>query len=74
MLGGRIGARQALDWGLINQVWPDEDLAAQAGDLAARLASGPTRAYAATKQELNCWMAGRRAGNSSSRPGCSRTW
>jgi 2-(1,2-epoxy-1,2-dihydrophenyl)acetyl-CoA isomerase len=58
MLGGRIGARQALDWGLINRVWPDEELPARAGDLAALLASGPTRSYAATKRELNRWLYG----------------
>jgi 2-(1,2-epoxy-1,2-dihydrophenyl)acetyl-CoA isomerase len=29
MLGERVGARQALEWGLINQVWPDAELAAR---------------------------------------------
>jgi 2-(1,2-epoxy-1,2-dihydrophenyl)acetyl-CoA isomerase len=56
MLGDRIGARQALDWGLINQVWPDQDLAARADELLARLASGPTRSYAGTKRQLNNWL------------------
>jgi 2-(1,2-epoxy-1,2-dihydrophenyl)acetyl-CoA isomerase len=53
MLGGRVPAPQALDWGLVNAVHSDADLAEQSAALAARLAAGPTRAYAATKRELN---------------------
>ncbi len=56
MLGERIGARQALEWGLINQVWPDGELAALGGELVARLADGPTRSYAGTKRQLNSWL------------------
>jgi 2-(1,2-epoxy-1,2-dihydrophenyl)acetyl-CoA isomerase len=56
MLGERIPARQAQDWGLINQVWPDEDLEAHVGELVARLAGGPTRAYAGIKRQLNHWL------------------
>jgi 2-(1,2-epoxy-1,2-dihydrophenyl)acetyl-CoA isomerase len=55
MLGERIGASRALDWGLINQVWPDTELAGRAEELALRLASGPTRSYAGIKRELNAW-------------------
>jgi 2-(1,2-epoxy-1,2-dihydrophenyl)acetyl-CoA isomerase len=53
MLGERVSAAQALDWGLVNAVHPDESLAEQSRALTARLAAGPTRAYAATKRELN---------------------
>jgi 2-(1,2-epoxy-1,2-dihydrophenyl)acetyl-CoA isomerase len=53
MLGGRVSAAQALDWGLVNAVHPDKSLAEQSAALTARLAAGPTRAYAATKRELN---------------------
>jgi 2-(1,2-epoxy-1,2-dihydrophenyl)acetyl-CoA isomerase len=53
MLGERVPAGQALEWGLVNAVHPDADLAEQSGALTARLAAGPTRAYAATKRELN---------------------
>jgi 2-(1,2-epoxy-1,2-dihydrophenyl)acetyl-CoA isomerase len=53
MLGERVSAGQALDWGLINAVHPDESLAEQSAALSLRLAHGPTRAYAATKRELN---------------------
>jgi 2-(1,2-epoxy-1,2-dihydrophenyl)acetyl-CoA isomerase len=51
MLGERVGAR-----GLINRVWPDEEFAARADELVARLAEGPTRSYAGTKRQLNRWL------------------
>jgi 2-(1,2-epoxy-1,2-dihydrophenyl)acetyl-CoA isomerase len=56
MLGERIGARQALEWGLINQVWPDGELGNRGGELVIRLADGPTRSYAGTKRQLNSWL------------------
>jgi 2-(1,2-epoxy-1,2-dihydrophenyl)acetyl-CoA isomerase len=58
MLGERIGAKQALDWGLINRVWPDDEFAARADELVERLASGPTRSYAGIKRQLNNWVYG----------------
>src|SRR5580700_10661104 len=56
MLGERISARQAVDWGLINRAWPDDEFAAQADELVARLADGPTKAYSGIKRELNRWL------------------
>jgi 2-(1,2-epoxy-1,2-dihydrophenyl)acetyl-CoA isomerase len=56
MLGERIHAPQALEWGLINRVVPDERLAEETGALARRLASGPTRSYAGTKRLVNNWL------------------
>ena len=56
MLGERIGAAQALDWGMVNRVWPDDELAAGADELLARLADGPTRSYAGAKRQLNSWL------------------
>ena len=53
LLGERIPAGKALEWGLVNYVHPDDRLAAEADSLAAGLASGPTRSYAASKQALN---------------------
>jgi 2-(1,2-epoxy-1,2-dihydrophenyl)acetyl-CoA isomerase len=53
MLGERVSAGKALEWGLVNAVHPDADFAEQSAALTARLAVGPTRAYAATKRELN---------------------
>jgi 2-(1,2-epoxy-1,2-dihydrophenyl)acetyl-CoA isomerase len=42
MLGERIPAAQALDWGMISRVVEDEDLAEESVALATRLAQGPT--------------------------------
>ena len=53
MLGERVPARQALEWGLINSVVPDDRLEAEARDLLERLANGPTRSYAGSKRLLN---------------------
>jgi 2-(1,2-epoxy-1,2-dihydrophenyl)acetyl-CoA isomerase len=41
MLGERVEAQRALDWGLVNFVHP------------AKMATGPTRSYAGSKQALN---------------------
>ena len=56
MLGERIAAGQALEWGLINRVWPNEEFTARAEELLNRLADGPTRSYAGTKRQLNSWL------------------
>jgi 2-(1,2-epoxy-1,2-dihydrophenyl)acetyl-CoA isomerase len=56
MLGERIGARQALEWGLINRVTPDDGFEAAVDELGARLAAGPTAAYAGVKEQLNHWL------------------
>jgi 2-(1,2-epoxy-1,2-dihydrophenyl)acetyl-CoA isomerase len=56
MLGERLPAAKALEWGLINRVVPDERLSQESGALLERLASGPTRSYAGTKRQLNNWL------------------
>jgi 2-(1,2-epoxy-1,2-dihydrophenyl)acetyl-CoA isomerase len=56
MLGERIGAAQALEWGLINRVATDDAFAAEVDALTERLATGPTRSYAGAKRQLNAWM------------------
>jgi 2-(1,2-epoxy-1,2-dihydrophenyl)acetyl-CoA isomerase len=53
LLGERVPAERALDWGLVNAVHPDGALLEQAGALAERLAAGPTRSYAGSKRALN---------------------
>ena len=53
MLAEPIRAPQALELGLVNQVVADADLPSAAGALAARLAAGPTAAYAGIKEQLN---------------------
>jgi 2-(1,2-epoxy-1,2-dihydrophenyl)acetyl-CoA isomerase len=56
LLGERVSAPQALDWGLVNRVWPDEEFPARADELIMRLAAGPTRSYAGAKRQLNTWL------------------
>jgi 2-(1,2-epoxy-1,2-dihydrophenyl)acetyl-CoA isomerase len=56
MLGERIHAPQALAWGLINRVVPDDDFQGEVDALVDRLAAGPTRSYAGTKRQLNAWL------------------
>jgi 2-(1,2-epoxy-1,2-dihydrophenyl)acetyl-CoA isomerase len=53
MLGERIHAPQALEWGLVNRVVADDDLRPEADALLARLAKGPTKAYASGKALIN---------------------
>jgi 2-(1,2-epoxy-1,2-dihydrophenyl)acetyl-CoA isomerase len=55
MLGEKVPAAKALEWGLINRVSNDEELQAQTEELADRLANGPTRSYAGSKRQLNHW-------------------
>ena len=58
MLGERIPAPQALDWGLVNWVYPDNRLMDEAEVLVGKLAAGPTRSYAASKRALNRFIYG----------------
>ncbi len=53
MLGERVPAAQALDWGLANRVVADDDLRGEAEALRDRLAAGPTASYATSKRLLN---------------------
>ncbi|HMA27031.1 MAG: enoyl-CoA hydratase/isomerase family protein [Solirubrobacterales bacterium] len=53
MLGERVPAQQALNWGLVNQVVPDDELESVSGALLERLAAGPTASYAGSKRLLN---------------------
>jgi 2-(1,2-epoxy-1,2-dihydrophenyl)acetyl-CoA isomerase len=56
MLGERLPAPKALEWGLINGVVADEQLEQEVAALAARMAAGPTRSYAGSKRQLNNWL------------------
>jgi 2-(1,2-epoxy-1,2-dihydrophenyl)acetyl-CoA isomerase len=53
MLGERVPAEQALEWGLVNRVVPDDQLEPEAAQLLERLAAGPTASYAGSKRLLN---------------------
>lgn len=52
-LGERVPALQAHEWGLVNRVVPDAQLAQATSQLAARLASGPPGSYATIKRTIN---------------------
>jgi len=56
LLGDRVPAPKALEWGLINRVVADDALRAEVDQLADKLASGPTRSYAGSKRQLNAWL------------------
>jgi 2-(1,2-epoxy-1,2-dihydrophenyl)acetyl-CoA isomerase len=58
LLGERVPAPQALEWGLVNWVHPDGELMAEAELLVQRLAAGPTRSYAGSKRALNNFLYG----------------
>jgi 2-(1,2-epoxy-1,2-dihydrophenyl)acetyl-CoA isomerase len=47
-----ITAEQALDWGMISEIVPAEELRPRATALAATLAQGPTRAFARMRKLL----------------------
>jgi 2-(1,2-epoxy-1,2-dihydrophenyl)acetyl-CoA isomerase len=53
MLAEPIRAPRALELGLVSQVVEDADLPVTARALAARMAAGPTAAYAGIKEQLN---------------------
>jgi len=55
LLGERVGAQQALAWGLVNRVVPDDQLIGEATSLAASLASGPTKTLGMIRRL--CWQA-----------------
>ena len=50
LLGERLGAEKALEWGLINRVVAPDALMEQAGNLAQDLAQGPTVALSLTRE------------------------
>lgn len=51
--GDVVGAKDALEWGLVNEVVPADELMKVAGEWAARLASGPTTALSLIKRMLD---------------------
>jgi 2-(1,2-epoxy-1,2-dihydrophenyl)acetyl-CoA isomerase len=53
MLGERVPAEQALQWGLINRVVSDDELEGAGDAVLQLLAQGPTTSYAGSKRLLN---------------------
>ncbi|MEV4235953.1 MULTISPECIES: enoyl-CoA hydratase/isomerase family protein [unclassified Nocardia] len=56
MTGDLYDATTMAEWGVVNAVHDDVDTAAR--ELTNRLAEGPTRAHAATKQIIEAWRSG----------------
>lgn len=50
LMGDRLSAGQALEWGLINRVYEDDDFMQQTMELAREVASGPTVALGKIRQ------------------------
>ncbi len=48
--GAKVPAPQALEWGLVNEVVPDDSVVARATEIAEQLAAGPTRAIGLIKR------------------------
>ena len=53
LLGERIPAPQASAWGLVDRLVSDDSFDEEVDALAEQLATGPTRSYAAAKEQLN---------------------
>ncbi|PBC35999.1 enoyl-CoA hydratase [Rhodococcus sp. ACPA4] len=58
LLGDKITASQALDWGLVHRVVADEEVLATASGLARNLAAGPTEAYRQVKSLVHASASG----------------
>lgn len=56
LLAEPVSAEKAGEWGLIWEVVEDDALAKRATELASRLATGPTRAYAAIRKSLRAGL------------------
>lgn len=58
MTGVPYDARVLERWGVVNRVLPDEGFDEAAREFARRLADGPTRAHAATKEAIRAYLDG----------------
>jgi enoyl-CoA hydratase/carnithine racemase len=58
MLGEPISGAEAVELGIAAHVAPDGEVEGIAEALARKLATGPTRSYAATRTLLKAWSAG----------------
>ena len=58
MSGELFDAATMREWGVVSRVWPDDEFDERARKFAARLASGPTLAHAATKDLIKAQKEG----------------
>ena len=58
MSGGLFDAAEMERWGVVNEIYPEEEFAALSRALAEELAAGPTRAHAMTKHVLRRFREG----------------
>ncbi len=59
LLNRRLDGREALDWGLVTEVLPADEVEARARALADRLAAGPTAAFGGMRRLLReSWTTG----------------
>lgn len=60
MLGEKVPAQKAMDWGMVHDVVDDDALEAEVARLAGKFASGPTKAYGlirrAVRSNLQCGL------------------
>ncbi len=49
----RLTATEAMEWGMVSRVVPDDEVLAAATELATRFAAGPTKSFGATKRMLH---------------------
>ena len=50
LMGDKIKSAQALEWGMVNRVVGDNELISVAKEFAEKIAAGPTKALALTKE------------------------
>lgn len=58
MSGGLFGAEELERWGVVNEIYPEEEFEARSRALAEELAAGPTKAHAMTKRILRRFREG----------------
>jgi enoyl-CoA hydratase len=58
MSGGIFSAEELERWGVVNEIYPDDEFAARSRALAEELAAGPTKAHAMTKHILKRFREG----------------
>jgi 2-(1,2-epoxy-1,2-dihydrophenyl)acetyl-CoA isomerase len=77
LLGDWVDADQALQFGLVNRVWPAEDLQREAEAALTALAAGPTLAFGRTKalfrDHLGTDLAGALAGEAEAQVASGQT-